>query len=77
MRCILRSLIMAIFTICCVMIAPNLVIAAPANPTKIASIDFTKQQAIAVQVSLSNDHNELKFIPDRLPLSLANVTSYY
>ena len=65
MRCILRSLIMAIFTICCVLIAPNLAIASPISPINIASIDFTKQQAIAVQVSLSNDNNELKFIPDR------------
>ena len=65
MRCILRSLVMAIFTICCMVIAPNLAIASPANPTKLASIDFTKQQAISVQVSLSNDSSELKFIPDR------------
>jgi uncharacterized cupredoxin-like copper-binding protein len=36
-------------------ISPNLAIAA---------VDFTKQPAIAVKVSLSNDTNELKFIPD-------------
>jgi len=69
MRFSLRILMTAIcnicIAVCLVMINPNLVIASPANPTKIASIDFTKQQAIAVQVSLSNDSNELKFIPDR------------
>ncbi|MDX2254323.1 MAG: cupredoxin domain-containing protein [Pseudanabaenaceae cyanobacterium bins.39] len=31
----------------------------------IASVDLTKQPAIAVQVSLSNGANQLKFIPDR------------
>jgi uncharacterized cupredoxin-like copper-binding protein len=31
----------------------------------IAAVDFTKQPAITVKVSLSNDTNELKFIPDR------------
>lgn len=66
MRCILRNLIMAIcIAVCLGVIAPNLAIASPITPIKIASIDFTKQQAIAVQVSLSNDNNELKFIPDR------------
>ena len=69
MRCNLRDLMTAICAICiavCLgMINPNSAIASPINPTKIASVDFTKQQAIAVQVSLSNDSNELKFIPDR------------
>jgi len=31
----------------------------------IASVDFTKQPAIAVKVSLSNEANELKFTPDK------------
>ena len=69
MRCNLRDLMTAICAICiavCLgMINPNSAIASPINPTKIASVDFTKQQAIAVKVSLSNDSNELKFIPDR------------
>jgi uncharacterized cupredoxin-like copper-binding protein len=30
----------------------------------IASVDLTKQEAIAIQVSLSNETNQLKFIPD-------------
>ncbi len=87
MRCILRNLIMAICTICIAVclgvIAPNLAIASPITPIKIASIDFTKQQAIAVQVSLSNETNELKFIPDhftfesgkRYKLLLSNPSS--
>ncbi len=51
-----------IFVIFCCVISPNLAIAAP---IKLASVDFTKQEAIAVKVSLSNSDNELKFIPDR------------
>jgi len=51
-----------IFAICFLVISPNLAIAAP---FKIASVDFTKQAAIEVKVSLSNTANELKFIPDR------------
>ncbi len=51
-----------VFVIFCSVISPNLAIAAPVNPP---SIDFTKQQAIEVKVSLSNSDNELKFTPDR------------
>ena len=91
MRWNLRDLMTAICTICIaiylVMINPNLAIASPisliTNGSKSGSIDFTKQQAIAVQVSLSNDSNELKFIPDRFTfesgkrykLSLSNSSS--
>ncbi len=51
-----------IFAICFLMISPNLAIAAP---DKLASVDFTKQTAIEVKVSLSNNANELKFFPNR------------
>ena len=51
-----------IIAICFLMISPNFAIAAP---IKIAAVDFTKQTAIEVKVSLSNTTNELKFIPDR------------
>jgi uncharacterized cupredoxin-like copper-binding protein len=51
-----------IFVIFCCVISPSLAIAAPIKP---AAVDFTKQEAIAVKVSLSNSDNELKFIPDR------------
>ncbi|PZV12529.1 MAG: copper-binding protein [Pseudanabaena sp.] len=51
-----------IFVICLLVISPNLAIAAP---VKLASVDFTKQTAIEVKVSLSNNANELKFTPDR------------
>ena len=55
-----------IFVISFFVISPNLAIAAPTNTAiKIASVDFTKQTAIEVKVSLSNTANELKFIPDR------------
>ena len=55
-----------IFTICFLVISPNLVIAASINETvKLAAVDFTKQTAIEVKVSLSNNANELKFFPDR------------
>ncbi|MFM7601258.1 MAG: copper-binding protein [Pseudanabaena sp.] len=55
-----------VFVISFLVINPNLAIAAPTNtPIKIASVDFTKQTAIEVKVSLSNTANELKFIPDR------------
>lgn len=50
------------FVICLLVISPNLAIAAP---VKLASVDFTKQTAIEVKVSLSNNANELKFMPDR------------
>lgn len=66
MRRTLKALLIAILAILCMVISPNLAIASPVStPTKLASVDFTKQQAIAVQVSLSNTANELKFIPDR------------
>lgn len=64
MRCTLKTLLVAIFGIFCLVISPNLAIAAPA-PIKLTSVDFTKQQAIVVKVSLSNEANELKFTPDR------------
>jgi uncharacterized cupredoxin-like copper-binding protein len=51
-----------IFAICFLVISPNFAIA---TPVKIATVDFTKQPAIEVKVSLSNTANELKFIPDR------------
>jgi uncharacterized cupredoxin-like copper-binding protein len=55
-----------IFTICFLVISPNLVIAASINETvKLAAVDFTKQTAIEVKVSLSNNANELKFFPER------------
>ena len=55
-----------IFAISFLVISPNLAIATSTNVlVKIASVDFTKQTAIEVQVSLSNTANELKFIPDR------------
>jgi uncharacterized cupredoxin-like copper-binding protein len=55
-----------IFAISFLAISPNLAIASPiASPVKIASVDFTKQTAIEVKVSLSDTANELKFIPDR------------
>ncbi|MFZ4727500.1 MAG: plastocyanin/azurin family copper-binding protein [Pseudanabaena sp.] len=55
-----------IFTICFLVISPNLAIAAPINETvKLAAVDFTKQTAIEVKVNLSNNANELKFFPDR------------
>ena len=44
MRQAFRLFIIAIFSICCVAISPNLAIAAP---IKIVAIDFTKQPAIA------------------------------
>jgi uncharacterized cupredoxin-like copper-binding protein len=46
-----------ILVIACLVTSPNFAIAAP--------VDFTKQTAIEVKVSLSNTANELKFIPDR------------
>jgi uncharacterized cupredoxin-like copper-binding protein len=59
------KIFLQIFSICAIAIVlvinPDLAIAAP---VKIAA-DFTKQQAIEVKVSLSNDANELKFFPDR------------
>ena len=51
-----------IFAVSSVVISPNLAIAAP---IKTVSVDFTKQPAIAVNVSLSNAANDLKFSPDR------------
>lgn len=51
------------FTFFCVVISPKLAIASPVNP-KIIGADFTKQPAIAIKVSLSNNVNELKFTPD-------------
>ncbi|ELS31841.1 MULTISPECIES: hypothetical protein [Pseudanabaena] len=43
--------------------SPELAIAAPSP--QLATVDFTKQEAIEVKVSLSNGANELRFIPDR------------
>lgn len=43
--------------------SPELAIAAPSH--QLATVDFTKQEAIEVKVSLSNGANELRFIPDR------------
>ncbi|MEI6064103.1 MAG: cupredoxin domain-containing protein [Pseudanabaena sp. ELA748] len=65
-----RQIFIGWFAICSVVISsvislvisPNLAIAAPVN----IAVDFTKQQAIEVKVSLSNTANELKFFPDRL-----------
>jgi len=51
-----------IIAICFLVISPNFAIAAL---IKIATVDFTKQTAIEVKVSLSNTANELKFSPDR------------
>ena len=51
------------FTFFCVVISPKLAIASPVNH-KIIEVDFTKQPAIAIKVSLSNNVNELKFTPD-------------
>ena len=47
--------------ICTLLISPSLAIA-----DSLAAVDYTKQPAISVQVSLSNNANELKFTPDRL-----------
>jgi uncharacterized cupredoxin-like copper-binding protein len=62
-----QVLSICIVAICLLVISPNLAIAAPVKsaPVKSAAIDFTKQTAIEVKVSLSNSANELKFIPDR------------
>lgn len=49
-----------IFVICTLMFSPRLAIA------DTMAIDYTKQPVINVQVSLSNNANELKFTPDRL-----------
>ena len=51
-----------ILVICALVASPRLAIAAPLIPT----IDYTKQPVISLQVSLSNNANELKFTPDRL-----------
>jgi uncharacterized cupredoxin-like copper-binding protein len=51
-----------LFAVSAVVISPNLAIAAP---IKTVSVDFTKQPAIAINVSLSNAANDLKFTPDR------------
>ncbi len=57
-----------LFTFCCVVISPKLAIASSVNPKtvniKTIGVDFTKQPAIAIKVSLSNEGNELKFTPD-------------
>ena len=85
MRRTLKTLLIAILGIFWMVISPNLAIAAPVRPN--TGIDFTKQQAIAVNVSLSNTANELKFIPDRftfesgkrykLILSNSSATKHY
>lgn len=63
MRRTLKTLLIAILGIFWMVVSPNLAIAAPVSST--TGVDFTKQQAIAVNVSLSNTANELKFSPDR------------
>lgn len=66
MRRTLKILLISIFGILCMVISPNFAIASPVSTaTKLTAVDFTKQQAIAVNVSLSNNANELKFTPDR------------
>ncbi|NUN63932.1 copper-binding protein [Pseudanabaena biceps] len=85
MRRTLQTLLITILGIFWIVISPNLAIAAPVSPN--TAIDFTKQQAIAVNVSLSNTANELKFIPDRfifesgkrykLVLSNPSATKHY
>ncbi|NMF58300.1 cupredoxin domain-containing protein [Pseudanabaena yagii] len=66
MRRTLKILLIGILGILCMVISPHLAIASQVSTTtKQASVDFTKQQAIAVNVSLSNAANELKFTPDR------------
>jgi uncharacterized cupredoxin-like copper-binding protein len=62
MRCTLKTLLIAILGIFCMVISPNPAIAAPVSSN--TAIDFTKQQAITIKVSLSNTANELKFVPD-------------
>lgn len=57
-----QVLSICLFAICFVVISSSFAIAAP---VKSAAVDFTKQTAIEVKVSLSNNANELKFIPDR------------
>ncbi len=52
-----------LFAFCCVVISPKLAIASPVNQ-KTIGVNFTKQPAIAIKVSLSNKANELKFTPD-------------
>ena len=52
-----------LFAFCCVVISPKLAIASPVNQ-KTIGVDFTKQPAIAIRVSLSDEANELKFTPD-------------
>ncbi|HBC41659.1 MAG TPA: copper-binding protein [Pseudanabaena sp.] len=65
MRRTLKALLVGILGILCMVMSPHLAIAAPISTTaQPAAVDFTKQQAIAVNVSLSNNANELKFIPD-------------
>ncbi|PZU95874.1 MAG: copper-binding protein [Pseudanabaena sp.] len=69
---------------CCFITPPNIAIASPIPEL---GIDFTKQTAIAVQVSLSNAANELKFTPDyftfasgkryKLTLSNPSETKHY
>ena len=71
-----KSLIVISFIFVYLLSNPCLAIAAPV-------VDFTKQTAIAVEVSLSNQNNELKFIPDhfvfesgkRYKLMLNNVSN--
>jgi uncharacterized cupredoxin-like copper-binding protein len=55
---------LAIFLICSLVIGDNLAIAAPLKTAAIA-VDFTKQPAIEIKVSLSNSDNKLEFFPDR------------
>lgn len=69
---------------CCLITFPNMAIA---ESIKELGIDFTKQPAIAVPVSLSNAANEFKFTPDhftfasgkryKLILSNPSATKHY
>lgn len=65
MRRIFKALLIGMLGMLCMVISPYLAIADPTNTTaQQTSVDFTKQQVIAVNVSLSNAANELKFTPD-------------
>ncbi len=71
-----KNLIVISFIFIYFLSSPCLAIASPV-------VDFTKQPAIVIEVSLSNQNNELKFIPDhfvfesgkRYKLTLNNVSN--
>lgn len=56
MQVSMKTLIAIILGLLCLVTSPS---------QAIASVDFTKQPAIAVKVSLSNEANELKFAPNK------------